>query len=93
MESQRFTCKSHIFGVEPRGLEPLASAVQRRLDSLPEVSSACKIPANQLISALVLFSAFQEIYSGCCTVAAHAVLSTSATQMATRVLSMVVLFG
>ncbi len=45
----RFTCKSAHFLVEPRGFEPLTSAVQRRQDSLPEVSGACKIPANRRI--------------------------------------------
>jgi hypothetical protein len=34
-------------------------------------SSACKMPANGSILMRILFSAFQEIYSGCCTVAAH----------------------
>jgi hypothetical protein len=29
------------------------------------------MPANCCISALTQFPAFQEIYSGCCTVAAH----------------------
>ena len=32
--------------MEPRGFEPLTSAVQRRQDRLPEVSGVCKIPAN-----------------------------------------------
>jgi hypothetical protein len=36
-------------GVEPRGFEPLTSAVQRRHNSLLEVAGGCKIPANTLI--------------------------------------------
>jgi hypothetical protein len=38
---------------------------------LLELSIACKIAANSCISVLTLFSACQNIYSGCCTVAAH----------------------
>src|SRR5829696_3145764 len=57
--------------VEPRGLEPLASAVQRQQDSLLDLSGACKIPANRKIRSLKLFPIFQEIHSGCCTVAAQ----------------------
>jgi putative transposase len=32
--------------VDPRGLEPLASAMRGRLDRLPEISGPCKIPAK-----------------------------------------------
>ncbi len=53
------------------GFEPTPSAVQKRQDRLPEVSGACKMPANTLILCLKRFPAFQEIYSGCCTVAAQ----------------------
>jgi hypothetical protein len=35
-----------FFVVEPRGFELLTSAVQRRYDTLPEISDACKIPAS-----------------------------------------------
>jgi len=38
---------------------------------LPEVSGVCKIPAKRRICASEHFSRFQEIHSGCCTVAAH----------------------
>ena len=62
--------------VEPRGFEPLTSAVQRRHDSFPEVSRACKIPANKHIISEAVFPIFQDIHSGCCTVAAHRVRST-----------------
>jgi hypothetical protein len=53
--------------VDPRGLEPLTSAMRGRRDSFPEVFRACKTAANHRISALALFSTFQEIYSGRCT--------------------------
>src|SRR5215210_3357822 len=53
--------------VEPRGFEPLTSAVQRRPDGLPELSGACKMPANCRVFGLTLSLAFREIYSGCCT--------------------------
>jgi uncharacterized integral membrane protein len=45
---------------------------------LLERSEACKIPANNRIRALSLLPAFQEIYSGCCTVAAHSCQSLRA---------------
>jgi hypothetical protein len=38
-----------IFEVEPRGFEPLTSAVQRRRNTFPELSVACKIAANTRI--------------------------------------------
>jgi hypothetical protein len=47
--------------VEPRGFEPLTSAVQRRQDTLPGVSGVCKIPANGNFSLRTLCSSFQEI--------------------------------
>jgi hypothetical protein len=52
---------------------PVTSAVQRRQDTLPDVSAVCKIPAKAADSALALFPVFQQIDSGCCTVAAHKV--------------------
>jgi hypothetical protein len=45
--------------------------VQRRQDSLLEVSGACKIAAKPLISFMTLFPSFQVVDSGCCTVAAQ----------------------
>ncbi len=50
----------HILGVEPRGVEPLTSAVQRRHDSLPEVSRACRIPANSRIPSKHLSRRFKR---------------------------------
>ena len=46
---------------------PVTSAVQRRQDTLPDVSAVCKIPAKAADSASALFPVFQEIDSGCCT--------------------------
>jgi hypothetical protein len=48
----------------------MTSAVQRRQDTLLEISRVCRIPANRRFSASVFFSSVQKIYSGCCTVAA-----------------------
>jgi hypothetical protein len=60
-----------IVVVEPRGFEPLTSAVHRRHDGLQELSTGFKIPAKPVVSALMLFSSFQKICTGCCTVAAR----------------------
>jgi hypothetical protein len=57
--------------VDPRGLEPLTSAMRGRHEGLQRLSGVCKTPANASILMLVLFSTIQDIYSGCCTVAAH----------------------
>ena len=51
----------------------LTSAVQRRHNCLLERSGACKTPANSNFLSQALCSSFQEIYSDCCTVAAHKV--------------------
>jgi hypothetical protein len=59
--------KRFIFKVEPRGFEPLTSAVQRRHYPLLKLSGACKIAANTHIFCAMPFPSFQEIYSGCCT--------------------------
>ena len=53
--------------VEPRGFEPTPSAVQRRQDTLSEISGACKFPANDNFLLRMLCSIFQEVNSGCCT--------------------------
>jgi hypothetical protein len=57
--------------VEPRGFEPLTSAVQRRREGLLEISRVNKTPANQHIIYLMLFLRFQDIRPGSCTVAAQ----------------------
>ena len=64
--------KSYIKRVEPRGVEPLTSAVHRRQDTLQELSGHCKMPAKARVYALTVFLSFQESDSGCCTVAAQA---------------------
>jgi hypothetical protein len=69
--SPTFTCKWRSLQVEPRGFEPPTSAVQSLHNSFPEVSRACKIPANNYILFTTVFSRFQDIRPGCCTVAAH----------------------
>src|SRR5215212_1564743 len=60
-----------ILKVEPRGFEPLTSAVQMRCDSLLDLSGACKIAAKSAVSMIVHFLTFQAIYPRCCTVAAQ----------------------
>jgi hypothetical protein len=45
----------------------VTSAMRGRRDRFLKVSRACKTAGNHCISALVPFSTFQEIYSGCCT--------------------------
>ena len=57
--------------VYPRGLEPLASAMRGRHDTLLESSRACKTAANKAIPFMMLFPSFQVIGSGCGTVAAR----------------------
>jgi hypothetical protein len=69
--------KRHVPRVGPRGFEPLTSAVQRRHDALLELSGVCKIAANTHIFCAMPFPSVREIYSGCCTVAAHIVLARS----------------
>jgi hypothetical protein len=59
------------FRVGDSGFEPLTSSASKKYDTLLEVSATCKIAANQHICALAHFPAFQEILSGCCTVAAQ----------------------
>src|SRR5215210_2256041 len=63
--------KLHILEVEPRGFEPLSSAVQRRRQAMLELSRTRKMAANTYILAITLFPSFQDISLGCCTVAAH----------------------
>jgi hypothetical protein len=66
-----FPAKLHILRVEPRGFEPLTSAVQRRRDALRDIPGARKIAAKVRISLMTLFPSLRVIDSGCCTVAAH----------------------
>jgi hypothetical protein len=64
-----FTCKTPHFIVEPRGFEPLTSAVQRRHYTFLDYSVVCKVAAKVHFSCTMLFLSFQVIYSGCCTIA------------------------
>jgi hypothetical protein len=52
--------------------------VQRRYDTLPELSGACKISAKARFSSFVPFLRLQVLYSGCCTVAAQTLRPTTA---------------
>jgi hypothetical protein len=65
------SCKSPHFLVEPRGFEPLTSAVQKRQDRLPEVSGACKIPAKtpylHVGTFLKISGYVLRLLHGCCT--------------------------
>jgi hypothetical protein len=63
--------KRHVPKVESRVFEPPISTVQRRHDTLLKLSDVCKIAANAHISCPIYFPSFQEICSGCCTVAAQ----------------------
>jgi hypothetical protein len=69
--------KRHFVEMEPRGIEPLTSALQRRHDASLGLSGVCRIAAKVRISFMTLFSTFQEIHSGCCTVAAQILLLES----------------
>jgi len=57
--------------VDPRGLEPLTSAMRGRGNSLLERSGACEIPANMLIlyvdSFLNVSGDLLGLLHGCCT--------------------------
>jgi hypothetical protein len=53
--------------VDPTRLELVAFAMRGRHEGLQRLSGACKTPANGSILKEVLFSAFQEISSDCCT--------------------------
>jgi hypothetical protein len=53
------------------GFEPLTSSASRKRDCLLGVSRAYKIPANRGILFTKPFLTFQDIHSGCCTVAAQ----------------------
>jgi hypothetical protein len=57
--------------VDPTRLELVTSAMRGRHEGLQGFSGACKRPTNSGILLAILFSTFQEIYSGCCTVAAQ----------------------
>ena len=64
--------------MDPTRLELVTSAMRGRPEGLQEYSGVCKTPANSSILMMVHFSVFQEIYSGCCTVAAQRLRFASA---------------
>ena len=64
-----------FFEVGLPGLEPGTSSLSGKHNALLELSRVCKFPANTSILTLMLFSTFQDIGLGCCTVAAHNVRS------------------
>jgi transposase-like protein len=70
-EREELHTRPDVSRVEPRGFEPLTSAVQKRHDTLLELSVGCKTAAKARISFMTPFPSFQVVYSGCCTVAAH----------------------
>ena len=62
----RSFCCVHVFpanrsnnGVDPRGVEPLASAMRGRRDTLLESSKACKTAANKAIPTMMLSRPFR----------------------------------
>ena len=63
--------KRYIPKVEPRGFEPLTSAVQRRHHTFLERSRVCKIAANKRIYYSIAFPVVSEdllgLLHGCCT--------------------------
>ncbi len=61
-----------LLEVEPRGIEPLTSAVQGRNNTFPKVSEICKLPANRGIPPSLFFCTFHVIRPGCCTVTVQA---------------------
>jgi hypothetical protein len=68
--------------VDPTRFELVASAMRERHEGLHEFSGVCKTPANGSILMRVHFSAFQEIYSGCCTVYAQIRVPTKRDSLA-----------
>jgi hypothetical protein len=63
--------------VEPRGFEPLTSAVQSRHDTLLQISGVCETAASTRIPHTTLFLGFRDIHSGCCTKRAWSKADTS----------------
>ncbi len=60
-----------LLGARSVGLELATSSLSGKHDALLELPRVCKIPANIHILKQTLFPSFQDIYPGCCTVAAH----------------------
>ena len=60
-----FTWRTHIFGVEPRGFEPLTSAVQSQIDNCrdcsPPFKNSCKMALSHLAAFRVCSSMFMWV--------------------------------
>jgi|SRR5215216_4537023 len=63
-----FSLSKRITGVDPRGLEPLASAMQKRRDNFADVRACPKTPVNQRIKRSARFLSFVSICPDNCRV-------------------------
>src|SRR5918997_1722613 len=63
-----FPAKQQTFGVEPRGFEPLTSAVQRRIYNVVVVHCCSKTSANKHILLWVLSPVFAVVRPGWCQI-------------------------
>jgi hypothetical protein len=61
---QRFTCKCADFRVEPRGFEPLTSAVQSRREGVADVRRCSDTAENWVISSCDSLRMFADVRSG-----------------------------
>jgi hypothetical protein len=64
-DALRFTCKMLLFSVDPRGLEPLASAIRRRREGFAAVRYRSKNRLNKPNSRIVLPRVFAIVRVGC----------------------------
>ena len=71
---------NRVSRLEPREVEPLPSAVQRRHDTFPEVSGACKMPAIAVSARRSISQEFRKytqvaarLLHTCCGLRAHKV--------------------
>jgi hypothetical protein len=65
--SSRFTCKLRLFRVEPRGFEPLTSAVQSQIHNVVVVRWSSESAANKHILSCELSCLFAAVHVGWCT--------------------------
>jgi hypothetical protein len=66
--SLRFACNSYISRVEPRGFEPLTSAVQRRLNRSAEVHRRSENRLHKRPPTDSQLSLFADVHPGNCQV-------------------------
>ena len=64
LSRQILPANEHVLVVEPRGFEPLTSAVKRRLDGFPKVSRDCKTRLATRILAQNAFPHFSSHWLG-----------------------------